>query len=222
MKELRRHVMIVILFCTMVFFFSYSRDQDTMVHRIVANNTQISNALNSTKPNRDIVINLEYCHCQRKIQRKENIIQTEFSQTTCGQDAYQRGLNQKIIAFSFYGNPKTKEQQRRKYFQGIERNLAEMGAMYGKDWTMRLYINLELSSPVFKKLCSLACNNNNLDLCLAKDLPGNPVRNASNIFPRIWRFFPTLDPQVCKESYSSIIKMFSRLIFFCHVTWIVL
>merc|ERR1712050_178408 len=105
----------------MVFFFSYSRYQDTMVHRIVANNTNIFNVSNSTKPNRDIVINLQYCKCQRRMQRKENIIQTEFAQTTCGQDAYQRGSNQKIIAFSFYGNPKTKEQRRRKYFQGIER-----------------------------------------------------------------------------------------------------
>jgi len=185
--------MIVILFCTMVYFFSYSNDQ---VERVMNNNPKIYNVSNSTKPNSHIVIKLEYCNCQRRIQRKENIIETDFSQTTCGQDAYQRGSNQKILAFSFYGNPKTKEQRRRKYFQGIERNLAEMGAVYGKAWTMRLYIDLELSSPVFKKLCSLACSNNNFDLCLASNLPGNPVRNASNIFPRIWRFFPTLDPQV--------------------------
>eukprot|EP00090_Calanus_glacialis_P018459 TRINITY_DN28652_c0_g1_i1.p1 TRINITY_DN28652_c0_g1~~TRINITY_DN28652_c0_g1_i1.p1 ORF type:complete len:263 (+),score=43.27 TRINITY_DN28652_c0_g1_i1:109-789(+) len=71
-----------------------------------------------------------------------------------------------------------------------------MVALYGPDWTMRLYVDLELSDPVLAKLCHLACQNPNLDLCLAAHLPGTPARDARQLFPMLWRFFPTLDPQV--------------------------
>ena len=46
------------------------------------------------------------------------------------------------------------------------------------------------------RLCELACSNSHLDLCHVRHLPGNPVRDASDIFPMNWRFLPPLDPQV--------------------------
>ena len=33
-------------------------------------------------------------------------------------------------------------------------------------------------------------------ICNASQLPGKPVRNASDIKPENWRFFSTVDPQV--------------------------
>ena len=49
---------------------------------------------------------------------------------------------------------------------------------------------------ILQDLCTLACNNNNLDLCNVHELPGTPAFDASNVFPPSWRFFPILDPQV--------------------------
>ena len=46
------------------------------------------------------------------------------------------------------------------------------------------------------RLCGLACSNSHLDLCHVRQLPGNPVGDASQLHPMMWRFLPTLDPQV--------------------------
>ena len=47
-----------------------------------------------------------------------------------------------------------------------------------------------------QELCSLACSYPHLDLCYVRDLPGQPSTNISSMFPKNWRFLPTLDPQV--------------------------
>ena len=72
-----------------------------------------------------------------------------------------------------------------------------MTELYGEDWVMRLYYDLEPSDQqLMSQLCDLACANNNLDLCNIRALPGTPVSDATEIFAMNWRFFPTLDPQV--------------------------
>ena len=63
---------------------------------------------------------------------------------------------------------------------------------------MRVYYQLDKTDPVMTELCDLACNNDNIDLCTVDDLPGTPVRDASKMFGMIWKFFPTLDPQVTR------------------------
>ena len=42
----------------------------------------------------------------------------------------------------------------------------------------------------------MACEYPILDLCNVRNLPGTPMKDAANIFPMTWRFFPTMDPQV--------------------------
>ena len=50
-------------------------------------------------------------------------------------------------------------------------------------------------------MCDLACNNEQLDICHAGDLPGTPMVDARKVFAMNWRFFPTLDPQVINELF---------------------
>ena len=69
---------------------------------------------------------------------------------------------------------------------------------------MRLYYDLDKADPVFKDLCQLACQNVNLDICDTKNLPGTPFVDASQVFAMDWRFFPTLDPQVCITSIYAL------------------
>jgi hypothetical protein len=118
-----------------------------------------------------------------------------FDSTTCGSDAYARGSGQKIVGFSFFGDIELEEGIKKRYFAGIADNLRLMSVYY-PGWVMRLYFDLDKKDPVMKMICGLACNNNNLDLCDAASLPGTPMKNASKVFARSWRFFPALDPQV--------------------------
>ena len=120
----------------------------------------------------------------------------QYSSTTCGRDAYERGPNQKVAGFSFYGNTSSEVHKGKQFFVGIKENLELLPILYGEEWSMRLYYDLDREDPLMHDLCSLACQHSHLDLCHVRDLPGNPVKDASSIFPMNWRFFPTLDPQV--------------------------
>ena len=120
---------------------------------------------------------------------------TSFNETTCGLDAFKRGGGQKVVGYSFYGDMNSNKSIEKGYFEGIIENLKLMPIHY-PGWIMRLYFDLDKSDPVFDEICKLACNNNNLDLCDAANLPGTPMRDARKVFPMNWRFFPTLDPQV--------------------------
>jgi hypothetical protein len=75
-------------------------------------------------------------------------------------------------------------------------NNLELLPVHYPDWVMRIYTDLEKSDPRFEDLCSLACQNPNLDICDVKNLPGTPLVDATKVFARNWRFFPSLDPQV--------------------------
>ena len=148
------------------------------------------------------------CNCSRILFNVEKTNLIKFSDTTCGWEAFQRGSNQKVAAFSFYGDPSSGHHKSRKYFEGIEKNLHLLRSLYGADWVMRLYYDLAQSDELMDRLCELACSNSHLDLCHVRHLPGNPVRDASDIFAMNWRFLPPLDPQVslflCRDLDSRI------------------
>ena len=118
--------------------------------------------------------------------------------TTCSTDSFARGIGQKVVGFSFYGDMSTKYSKAKGYLAGIKGNLDLMEEFY-PGWIMRLYFDLEPENPLMNDLCDMACNNTALDLCHAQHLPGTPKVDSSKVFPMIWRFFPTLDPQVCNK-----------------------
>ena len=151
---------------------------------------------------------LSHCPCTRTLPVVASAERVEYSDTTCGRDAYERGTHQKVVGFSFYGNTSSGVHKAKQYFIGIKENLSLVSQLYGKDWSMRLYYDLEKDDPLLEDLCSLACEQPSLDLCYVRDLPGNPVKDASSVFAMNWRFLPTLDPQVdiflCRDLDSRI------------------
>ena len=66
------------------------------------------------------------------------------------------------------------------------------------------------------RLCGLACSNSHLDLCHVRHLPGNPVKDASDIFPMNWRFLPPLDPQVPRYIQAIWQKKHGSHLSLCH------
>ena len=135
------------------------------------------------------------CGCPRTITMNPCLEENEpilFKDTTCGYDAYRRGRGQKVIGFALYGNL---TETNRGYMNGVRGNLNLMERFY-PGWIFRLYIEMSENGEERKEFCEMACQNRQLDLCDVKDLPGRPMTNAQKVFPMLWRFFPTLDPQV--------------------------
>ena len=66
-------------------------------------------------------------------------------------------------------------------------------------------VDMPIKHSILQDLCTLACNNNLLDLCNVHELPGTPAFDASHVFPPSWRFFPILDPQVI--SYTIVLLL---------------
>ena len=93
--------------------------------------------------------------------------------STCSQHATDRGPEQKVISYSFYG-PLTSA-----YFNGIFENLAGV-RMYYPDYVMRLYLDRRKASSAdqenYQKLCQLFCREPNFDLCDVNEIGTAPRR----------------------------------------------
>ena len=124
----------------------------------------------------------------------------DFNMTTCSEKAFNRGCGQKVFAFSFYGGVTSSLSQVRGYFEGIEENLKIITQSY-PGYLMRVYVDVASEHPILKELKDLMGANSNLDVCDVNSLPGSRLADAPKMFPMVWRFFPTLDPQVDKECF---------------------
>ena len=138
-------------------------------------------------------IKLEACGCHRKLYVNQDSYNS--NQSMCSLDSLQRGNNQKIIAYSLYGQPDSIRETRynKRYFDGVFSNYKEIEKHY-PDWLMRLYFDFKPDDPRFQTLCNFACENPNLDLCHVENIPA--LGNIKPIFPMMWRFVSTIDPQV--------------------------
>ena len=116
-----------------------------------------------------------------------------------------------MFSFAFFGDPNSSIHQKRGYFEGIRKNLEAISTFYNSSWSVRLYHDIGPDDPLMVDLCKLACSNNRLDLCPVDQLaPHHLLANAVNMFPMLWRFFPTLDSQVdifMSRDLDSIVKL---------------
>ena len=179
----QRRILVSLVICMCIIF-----TLNTYIENMPNSSVIFSDSSSQTFP-------LETCKCHRTIQLSSNN-GTNVPSTTWSRDAYKRSSDQHVVAFSFYGDPATPHHKSKQYFAGIQDNLISM-AQYLPGWTMRLYHNLTQENPLFQNLCNLACSNNQLDLCYVNQLPGSPFVDASRVFPMNWKFFPTIDEQVC-------------------------
>ena len=69
---------------------------------------------------------IKECGCYRESLARK----TEHTQSLCSSHASIRGPNQKIVAFSYYGNPQSEKHQVRQYLNGIETNLEAIKEFY--------------------------------------------------------------------------------------------
>ena len=65
---------------------------------------------------KSLQVPMQNCNCTRTL-RGRFPRAGSVSDSTCSEDTYLRGPGQKIIGFSFYGNPNSTKSKYRKYFQ---------------------------------------------------------------------------------------------------------
>ena len=151
-------------------------------------------------------IQLERCSCPRHLSSWDTSYSTNYSDTTCGRDAFLRGHGQKVVAFSFYGNSSSPNHLLRGFFQGrylnvfflksiwsrkwsiifpgIQINAEVVRALYDSSWVMRLYYDIGRDDPLMQDLCQLACDNSNLDICYVREWSSQLL---PNYLVYIWR-----------------------------------
>ena len=147
---------------------------------------------------------LQHCHCMRSsLSSKPSQIHPEtggkikYSETTCGKDAYMRGANQTLLAYSLFGDMADSKKGSR-YFSGIASNLELLPRLY-PGLLMRLYTDIDRSGELFQRVCGLACSSPLLDICHVSHLPGTPMKYGRPITSMAWRFLPAMDPQVSNQ-----------------------
>ena len=85
---------------------------------------------------KEIIVRIDECGCDRKMFVEPDKV-GYYNDSTCSMASYLRGPGQKVIGFSFYGNPNSTKGKERKYFQGIEDNLGLVPLHY-PNWTVRV------------------------------------------------------------------------------------
>jgi len=141
------------------------------------------------------VINIEECNCNRDSSSYHEP-DTPRSANTCSSHSHRRGSGQKVVAFSYYEHDakmsrkriRTGEIKESHFIEGILINIQRLQEYY-PEFVIRLYHNTSLDDPLMLRLCELACQYSFLDLCRVDPEMGD-------VFPMLWRFFPTLDPGV--------------------------
>ena len=96
----------------------------------------------------------------------------------------------------YHRGPRVSRHPEKKYLDGLGVNLPLMADLY-PGWTLRLYHDVAEGEEEMDKVCAVACSSPALDLCRVTELPSKKVAaRAQKLMYMIWRFLPTMDPQV--------------------------
>ena len=109
------------------------------------------------------------CHCKydsprnKILQMLEQPLSENKQESFCSDAATRRGAGQRVISFSMYG------ENNKQYIEGLLRNINAINKLYSPQYISRLYYSgRNLANK--ELLCSIFCNESNLDLCDVNDL----------------------------------------------------
>ncbi|GAB6029477.1 hypothetical protein CHUAL_005231 [Chamberlinius hualienensis] len=128
------------------------------------------------------------CKCSKgKVSKEKELLNSEI-QSTCPYSSF-RGLNQKVISYSFYGDTDSG------YFKGIEINTKSVKELY-PGWTVRLYHDIRPEDVKgMNALCEIVCKYPHLDECYVGDI-NDQFSQIETKFGMLWRFLVLGDPSV--------------------------
>nr|CAH0101595.1 unnamed protein product [Daphnia galeata] len=121
--------------------------------------------------------------------------------STCSSTVDKRGPNQRVIAYSLYGNF-SREDVFDKYVSPLKRTISLIPLIY-PGWTVRIYHNLTSSEDL-----KIFSEDFHVDLCNATEII--QMRNLGDLFAMTWRWLPLLDDLVdtvmSRDADSAIIS----------------
>ena len=109
------------------------------------------------------------CHCKyssprnKILQKLEQPLSENKQESFCSDGATRRGAGQRVISFSMYG------EDNKAYINGLLRNINAINKLYSPQYISRLYYSGQNMTNK-ELLCSIFCNESNLDLCDVNDL----------------------------------------------------
>lgn len=133
---------------------------------------------------------------------------TYVGHSTCNRYTSALGSGQKVLSYTYYtpwntsGNRiradnKPNDQSSERYQEVLQPSATTIKELY-PGWRMRIYHNVTYSddSAVWKKFCTLYCENDHVDFCDVRDLPDIGDLNEKFPIGRFWRFQALGDPTV--------------------------
>ena len=105
---------------------------------------------------------------------------SEYNVTTSSKRAFKRGSDQKVVAFSIYGEKTSELSQKWSYFECIKENLKVINQRYPGQ-LMRVFVDVTSEQPILTELTDLMWANTNLDVCDVNSLPGRRPKNVPRV-----------------------------------------
>jgi hypothetical protein len=152
------------------------------------------------------VINATYisplCNCSKEIP-VQSIQPDPNAFQWCGPESSVRGMHQKVITYTLYGNVQNASIADRYY--SLLRNISLTAERDYPGWVVRIYHNFrDQDGPGHKQLCDIYCQFHHVDLCsvpLLIERIGNsttPIDPAlvAGLNPKMFRYLVMLDPNV--------------------------
>ena len=196
MKKLKKFFIIINVVFLIFVYFKYS------------SHLKKKKILNNKIINKSFIINNSFslpCECHKNIKIKVTELKEKYEidtgdkQYTINLDAiltcnlrksFKRGLNQKIISYSLYGNEP-------KYYNLLDRLIVKAKELY-PDYTLRIYHDDSINKSI---ICQKECSNPNVEFCDIKKLPNSltdekKIVDSKYIHSMIWRFLPIGDSLV--------------------------
>lgn len=148
------------------------------------------------------------CNCGKEItMADEDNLPDPNAFQWCSPESSIRGMHQKVITYSLYGNVHNASVAKRYY--SLMKNISLTAEKYYPGWVIRIYHNIHDQGGPEKEahnhLCDVYCRFNHVDLCsvpLLVDRIGTnttiPIDPAllSGLNPKMFRYLVMLDPNI--------------------------
>ena len=201
-RQSRQLSFVALVFIASIFIWNHSKNSN--FNRVQCKRIKSPANESSEEPPKYIS---SLCNCGKEVVMGEESIQPDPNAFKwCSSESSVRGMHQKVIAYTLYGNVHNASVAKRYY--SLLRNISLTADRDYPGWVVRIYHNIrDQGGPekeAHNQLCDVYCRFQNVDLCsvpLMIERIGNdttPIDPAliRGLNPKMYRYMVMLDPNV--------------------------